>query len=98
VKNFFDTSVHLPPSHKYGNLIPMRTTVDIPDTVYRELKGKAAREGRSVKELILRGVESELSLRKPSGHRRITEPLIPSKEPGTLDIDNEGIFKVIPFP
>lgn len=38
----------------------MRTTVDIPDPLYRKLKGKAAREGRSVKELILRGVEQEL--------------------------------------
>ena len=38
----------------------MRTTVDIPDPLYRELKGKAASEGRSVKELILRGVEQEL--------------------------------------
>ena len=38
----------------------MRTTVDIPDPLYRQLKGKAASEGRSVKELILRGVEQEL--------------------------------------
>jgi len=34
----------------------MRTSVDIPDALYRELKSKAAREKRSVKELILRGV------------------------------------------
>ena len=42
----------------------MRTTVDIPDPLYRELKGKAASEGRSVKELILRGVEQELKGRR----------------------------------
>ena len=38
----------------------MRTTIDIPDPLYRQLKGKAASEGRSVKELVLRGVEQEL--------------------------------------
>ena len=46
-------------SHKYGRIIHVRTTVDIPDPLYRELKGKAANEGRSVKEVILRGVEQE---------------------------------------
>ncbi len=40
----------------------MRTTVDISDPLYRSLKSKAAEEGRSVKELILRGVEVELHL------------------------------------
>jgi len=76
----------------------VRTTVDIPDPIYRELKGKAAREGRSVKELILRGVERELHGAKQSHSQRITGPLVPSKAPGTLDIDNEGIFEIIPFP
>jgi len=76
----------------------MRTTVDIPDPLYRELKSKAAKEGRSVKDLILRGVESELQKRKTARNRRITSPLVPSNEPGTLNIDNEGIFELIPFP
>ena len=38
----------------------MRTTVDIPDPTYRKLKSKAAQEGCSVKELILRGVQTEI--------------------------------------
>ena len=76
----------------------MRTTVDIPDPLYRELKSKAALEGKSVKELILRGVEGELRRKKASTQRRITVPILPSKEPGTLDIDNERIFEIIPFP
>jgi hypothetical protein len=80
----------------------MRTTVDIPDALYRELKGKAAKEGRSVKELILRGVEGELrpavksSREKPKKRMRI--PILKSKEPGTLDLDNERIFDLIDFP
>lgn len=75
----------------------MRTTVDIPDPVYRELKGKAAREGRSVKELILRGVEHELGgQRRRAG--RVVLPIVPSKRPGSLKLDNAKIFEVIPFP
>ena len=77
----------------------MRTTVDIPDALYRELKSKAAREKSSVKELILRGVEVELRIRrKRKQSRRLQLPLVRSKTPGTLDIDNAKIFELIPFP
>ncbi len=77
----------------------MRTTVDIPDALYRELKSKAARERRSVKELILRGVEVELRIRlKQKQRRRVRLPLVPSNAPGTLEIDNAKIFEFIPFP
>ncbi len=76
----------------------MRTTVDIPDALYRELKSKAAGEKRSVKELILRGVEVELRPRSKKRTRRVSFPLVPSKKPGTLDIDNAKIFELIPFP
>jgi hypothetical protein len=77
----------------------MRTTVDIPDALYRELKSTAAREKKSVKELLLRGVESELRLRRKRGKsRRVVLPLVGSKSPGTLQIDNEKIFELIPFP
>ncbi len=75
----------------------MRTTVDIPDALYRELKGKAANEGRSVKEIILQGVERELrgAERRP---RRIKLPIVSSKKPGSLKLDNAKIFEIIPFP
>jgi hypothetical protein len=76
----------------------MRTTVDIPDPLYRELKSRAAREGCSVKELILRGVEGELQVARKTRRKRISLPLIPSKKPGTLEIDNAKIFEIIPFP
>ncbi len=76
----------------------MRTTIDIPDALYRELKSKAARDKRSVKELILRSVEVELRPRSKKRTRRVTFPLIPSKKPGTLDIDNAKIYELISFP
>lgn len=80
----------------------MRTTVDIPDTLYRELKSKAAQEGRSVREVILRSVEGELRSATTSKHsarrQRIRLPILQSKEPGTLHLDNERIFDLIGFP
>jgi hypothetical protein len=74
----------------------MRITVDITDTLYRELKSKAAREGRSVKELILRGIE--IVQRTPRRRRPVSLPLVRSQQPGTVVLDNAKIFDVIPFP
>ena len=76
----------------------MRTTVDIPDPVYRQLKAKAANEGRSVKDLILRGVEHELGTTAKKRKHRVVVPIIKSKQPGKLELDNAKIFEIIPFP
>ena len=75
----------------------MRLTVDIADSLYRELKSKAAQEGRSVKELILRGVEIELH-RTPRQRRPVSLPLVRSQQPGTVALDNAKIFDVNSFP
>jgi len=74
----------------------MRTTVDIPDAVYRRLKASAAEQGCSIKELVLRGVESQLKIRKPN--KRVRLPIVHSKQPGALDLTNEQIYEIIPFP
>jgi plasmid stability protein len=84
-------------SHKYGIILGVRTTVDIPDPVYRRLKIKAASEGRSVKELVLRAVHSELSP-TPREAKVRKAPIIHSKHPGSLLLDNDKIFEIVPFP
>jgi hypothetical protein len=76
----------------------MRTTVDIPDPIYRSLKSKAAEEGRSVKELILCGVDAVLQSKDKRRGRPVTLPLVRSREPGTIALDNDKIFEIIPFP
>jgi hypothetical protein len=76
----------------------MRTTIDIPDVIYRQLKRKAADEGLSIKKLILRGVEGELKSSSPRQPHFVSSPLIRSKRPGTLVLDNAKIFEIIPFP
>jgi len=73
----------------------MRTTVDIPDPVYRQLKSKAALRGCSVKELILRGVEAELAVEKRKVGVRVSLPLIRSKRPGWLRLTNKTINEIL---
>jgi len=76
----------------------MRTTIDIPDPIYRKLKSRAASEGTSTKELILRGAKSVLRVSARRPRKRVKLPIIRSKQPGTLDLDNDKIFEIIPFP
>lgn len=76
----------------------MRTTVDIPDPVYRRLKSRAASEGSSAKEVILRAVQSILKESPRKSRKRVRLPLIKSKQPGTLDLDNATIYEIISFP
>jgi hypothetical protein len=76
----------------------MRTTVDIPDSVYRRLKTEAAHRGCSVKELVLRGVKAELEGGKPARKARaIKLPIIDSKRPGWLRLTNQQINEIL-FP
>ena len=75
----------------------MRTTVDIPDPTYRRLKTRAAQDGCSVKELILRGVKQELQ-GSTRPRRRVKLPLVRSKQPGCLDLTNEQIYAIVAFP
>jgi hypothetical protein len=76
----------------------MRTTVDIPDPLYRRLKSKAANEGKSTKDLILRGVQQVLRESRRKSGRKVSLPIIRSKQPGTLYLDNDKIFQIISFP
>jgi hypothetical protein len=76
----------------------MRTTVDIPDETYRDLKIKAAQEGTPVRQIVLRGIlrEIEQPVAKPT--RRLAEPILKSYAPGSVRIDNEQIYDLIGFP
>ena len=76
----------------------MRTTIDIPDAMYRRLKARAAGEGRSAKTLILQGVEQVLKSKSAGSGRPVRLPLVRSKRPGSIRIDNARIYDVISFP
>ncbi len=58
----------------------MRTTLDLPDELLRQVKAKAALEGSTLKQLLTRYVENGLrQMPDPSGcqHRRSELPVIP---------------------
>jgi metal-responsive CopG/Arc/MetJ family transcriptional regulator len=69
----------------------MRTTVDLPDPLFRELKAVAARRGTSLKDVIRAAVEAEIRKVQSKTTRRVKFPLLPSNEPGTLNLTNADI-------
>ncbi|HWG21098.1 MAG TPA: hypothetical protein VG225_11270 [Terracidiphilus sp.] len=74
----------------------MRTTIDIPDDTYRELKVKAAREGKPVRQIVLRGIRRELEMVDAQPKRKKFQiPVIPSTQPGTLRLTNEEIDDIL---
>ena len=78
----------------------MRTSIELPDPVYREMKIRAANEGTTIREIILEGV----TMRLRSGSTTATRgdgprfPVIRSKHPGSLKLGEEGVYEYIPFP
>ena len=76
----------------------MRTTVDIPDPIYRRLKSEAALRGCSVKDLVVRGVVTELeNIRSAGRTKRVRLPIVDSKKPGWLHLTNRKINEIL-FP
>jgi predicted CopG family antitoxin len=71
----------------------MRTTVDIPDEVYRKLKAKAAMEGSSVKELVLRMVNRELT--QPDRTETDELPIIRGTQGRKISISREDINEAL---
>lgn len=59
----------------------MRTTIDIPDALFRQLKSAAAIRGETLKSFVLRAAKNELGSSSPPARKnRITLPLVKSKE------------------
>ena len=75
----------------------VRTTVDIPASMYRKLKEQAAAQGRSVRELILLGLRFSLVKGRRPRSAKVKFPLIVSKGP-KVNLTNEQIYEHIEFP
>jgi hypothetical protein len=78
----------------------MRTTLDIPDPIYREIRVRAASDGKTMRDIILDGIAMRLQMEKaPQKQRgRFRIPVIKSKNPGSLRLGEEGVYEYIPFP
>ena len=66
----------------------MRTSIEIPDDTYREMKIRAATEGTTMREIILDGVAMRLRNGNASAklEGRAQFPVIRSKNPGSLKL------------
>jgi predicted DNA-binding ribbon-helix-helix protein len=70
----------------------MRTSIDLPDDLFRRLKILAASRRVTLKTLVQRAVESEVArARSHAPRRRLRFPILDSKEPGTLNLKNAEI-------
>lgn len=66
----------------------MRTTIELPDAVYRKAEKIARTQGVTIEEFLVRAFERELKAEpdSPSHSKRVTLPLVPSEEPGAMDL------------
>lgn len=71
----------------------MRTTIDMPPTLMRAAKARAAEEGESLKDLVNRAVAREIGLPATAKGKtgRVTLPLIARDATPTILITNDGI-------
>jgi hypothetical protein len=77
----------------------MRTTVDIPDSIYRDLKVRAATEGVTIKQIILDSLASNMRTGDSSeAKKRPQFPVLRATNPGALQLGEEGVYEYIPFP
>ena len=69
----------------------MRTTIDLPDQLFRELKALAARQGASLKTVIRTAVEEEIRKTEGKAGKRLKFPLLSSHKPGSMNLTNADI-------
>lgn len=69
----------------------MRTTVDLPDLLFRQVKSAAALRGLTLKEFIQDALQQAVASGRGVRRHRVRLPLIRSKHPGVLRLTNAGI-------
>jgi len=69
----------------------MRTTVELPDPLFRRVKSAAALRGSSLKEFIREALQQAVAARRTGRRRKVRLPLVRSKRPGALGLTNADI-------
>jgi hypothetical protein len=66
----------------------MRTAIEFPESLYRQGEQIARLQGVTIEEFVIRALERELSAAPGgrAGQMRVKLPLVPSKNPGVLDL------------
>jgi predicted DNA-binding ribbon-helix-helix protein len=74
----------------------MRTSIELPDDLFRRLKMLAADRRVTLKFLIQRAVENELICeQKEIPRTRVRFPILDSKEPASMNLTNAGIEQLL---
>lgn len=77
----------------------MQVTIDIPETAYVELEKAARRERTTTENIAASRLLSTIPLNDPASQTgKITVPLIRSKQPGSFDPGEGGVYDYIEFP
>jgi hypothetical protein len=89
----------LTPAHKSIKMFSMRTTIDLPDDLFRQAKARAAINGLRLKDLITRFVEQGLrqeALPSTAPHRRSELPVARGATGRTLpDLTSAEIHHIL---
>jgi hypothetical protein len=73
----------------------MRTTIDLPDDLFRQVKSKAALRGETSKEIVQAAIKKEIFTEAPKNPFRLKFPLIKSKNPKTLSVTSGKIENLL---
>jgi hypothetical protein len=80
---------------------PIRTSIDLPRELHRQLREAAARKGCSARQLILTSIQRAVNESMPVRPRRrlsLDPPIVPAAGRQPFDLDNEQIYQIIEFP
>lgn len=70
----------------------MRTTVDLPDELFRALKVEAAQRGETLKDVLIRAVSREVAAGRATPRRsRVTLPLVARDAVPSVDVTIDDI-------
>jgi hypothetical protein len=77
----------------------MRTTIDLPDDLYKSVRMLAVEKNSSLRQMVVNGLDLLLK-QQTTDHpqKRFEPPLIRSTRTDKLVIDNETIYDLIDFP
>ena len=80
-------------AHEY---VFMRTSIDLPDDLFREAKARAARRGVPLRELVTNALRRELAMEaERAGSESVALPLVRSSRPGRVKLTNARIEEIL---
>ncbi len=79
----------------YAILPYMRTTLDLPDGLFRRMKAVAALRGQTLKDFLLQAVQKEIHRGDGRDPARDEVPVVRSRKPGSLRLTNAEIEDIL---